>query len=695
MNKSQRIYLNTGDTGNQNQDKFIKVKLEQNVETLEFMSLSISTADAYQNFNADYGVLVGRVIANNGIGIPNAKISIFIPLSDEDANNSDIYSVYPYKTPRDENNEGKRYNLLPRVSKKDSDTGVVSPKQPFGSFPIKEEVVGNQPFLDTYKKYYKYTALTNTTGDYMIFGIPVGTQVVHLSLDITDIGEYSMTPAAMVNSLGYSPNLFSEDKTKIKPSDDLNDLPNIETQEITVDIVPFWGDVENFEIGITRQDFRVRAKLINTFVIFGTAFSDGDNTMWAHNHKDDEENNEYARKFYRIRPDTNHIGISTKRTGIITEKIYCYPNKYSDDDIDMGIYGPEDMELLDPNEYISYKKNGDFVYIINANRNKIIKDESGEEVLVSDNYAGGVYKNFRGFVVFEISNDELPLNFRGKIGKKVGDTFYAYPFRYKLKFPQKSPNSKSFNYQDTTRTNNWRREDYNFEADNIYSISKFHGIVYNDNDDNGDFSLQSTGFVSPDTINNGTLDPNWNTGIIGTNYTDDDLEYQMPSNTHRNDLDFFGANWLNLCIHFPQVGYLDEDWGEFGNMRSTTNFSANPKRNHFYEDNEQLIAADDVNTKHFARSDLHHTDFIKINKSTILLIDEVNKKGFTIEDDEITPTLENKIRNGDFRNGDYTCPYNGGKNDGKPNNSIDDNYYFYKGLNESDCIKYVISLGLV
>ena len=85
-----------------------------------------------RDFNADYGVLVGRVIANGGIGIPNAKISIFIPLSDEDADNGEITSIYPYKTPRDKNYEGKRYNLLPRVSKNRPQHGIISPKQPFG-----------------------------------------------------------------------------------------------------------------------------------------------------------------------------------------------------------------------------------------------------------------------------------------------------------------------------------------------------------------------------------------------------------------------------------------------------------------------------------------------------------------------------------------------------------------------------------
>jgi hypothetical protein len=92
MNKSQRIYFSTGNSSNNfNQDKYIKVRLEQNVDTLEFLSMSLGTSDVYQNFNADYGVLIGRVLANGGVGIPNAKISIFIPLSDEDAQNSEVY----------------------------------------------------------------------------------------------------------------------------------------------------------------------------------------------------------------------------------------------------------------------------------------------------------------------------------------------------------------------------------------------------------------------------------------------------------------------------------------------------------------------------------------------------------------------------------------------------------------------------
>ena len=59
-------------------DKNIRIELNQDFDFLEILSLKISQEDLYQPFCANYGVVVGRVIANKGFGIPNAKISIFI-----------------------------------------------------------------------------------------------------------------------------------------------------------------------------------------------------------------------------------------------------------------------------------------------------------------------------------------------------------------------------------------------------------------------------------------------------------------------------------------------------------------------------------------------------------------------------------------------------------------------------------------
>ena len=60
MNKSQRIKVDLDN----NQAHYVRTRLDQSTKTLEILSLEIDQKDIYQNFNADYGVLVGRVLAN-------------------------------------------------------------------------------------------------------------------------------------------------------------------------------------------------------------------------------------------------------------------------------------------------------------------------------------------------------------------------------------------------------------------------------------------------------------------------------------------------------------------------------------------------------------------------------------------------------------------------------------------------------
>ncbi len=687
MNKSQRIFLNNNTAI---ADSHITIKLDQDVDTLEFLSMSLSTKDVYQDFNADYGVLIGRVLANGGVGIPNAKISIFIPLDDTDANNGEIASIYPYVNTTDKNNDGKRYNLLPRVSVINPNTGIASPKQPFGSFPIKEEVVTNSEFMEVYKKYYKYTALTNNTGDYMIFGVPIGTQTVHLSVDITDIGKYSMNPAAMVTNLGYSPNLFTDNNSKIKPSTDLNDLPNIETQEISVDIVPFWGDTETFTIGITRQDFRIRSVLNNTFVLFGSSFTDGDNSMWG------EETHSAVRvgELFHARTDGNAtVGMYTKRNGIITEKIYYYPPTVTDAQIDSGSVDPTtQMLVLDPSEYSVYKRDGDFAFIVSCNRARIITDDFGNEVPVPFDSINGIFTEFRGFVTLEYTNEAIPMDFTGSIGADSK----LVPLRYKLKFPQYAARNASFAKTENANTNNWRKISFKFTGGKLYSFAKFHGLTQNADYPDADQFFQdhsdNNGFFRKTAINVPTQDPFWNVGIIVNgnygNYINSGQ--QFPSNaTNGSYGGVFGANWMNLSIYFPQVGFQSEGAWRSLRVYSADNFARqtedNTDNSFFFFDNTQKIAATEFNTKWFARSDLNWTDIIEVPKQDILAMNQVQVKGFTSS--TLTGLSDNYRNKSKIPTGwAAACPITAG---------IGSATYFYKGLNKADCIQFIISLGLV
>lgn len=685
MNKSYRIRTEVGT----NADKNIKLKLDQEFDSFEILSLKIDQKDVYQNFNCDYGVLIGRVNANGGVGIPNAKVSIFIPITDEDSLRPEIKAIYPYESPRDKNVEGKRYNLLPRVAEVQLD-GTVRPKQPFGTLPTKPEMVTNDSWLEVYETYYKYSTVTNDSGDYMLFGVPTGTQTVHMSVDITDIGRFSMTPATMVTNLGYSENLFTDNGTKVKPSNDLDDLPNIETQEISVDVIPFCGDDENFDIGITRQDFRIRAKLISTFIVFGTAFTNGDNETYGEDDPSVGANIRLIELYRASDPSQNPPSLNSNRIEEVTEQIFYYPATVSDEDIDLKNVNPdEDIYLLDSAEYGSFKRNGDFVFIIPCNRDKIITDEFGNDVPVGSDSVNGVFTTFKGFMTLEISEDTLPLDFTNYI--QSGGEKRVTPIRQRLKFPQSTENlGERFNSTDDENTLNWKRDYKKFEFGNIYGISHFYGVVTNDLDSG-----------SPNPVNNGqdfwTYDKindlrpilgrgeNFNTVGIVSDCSDKDF----PSNKPASNI--FGANWMNFCAYFLQNGRLLGQFNGVKDIRTNSNWvGGNDGKSTFYmDDNIQTIAGGIVNTKWFARNDLHYTDFILVPPEDLVLFNnDPNNKGFVASDFP-------DIKGTEYKYAGNGVPTNGGKLNGDPTAGIDGEIYFYKGLNESNVIKYLFDLGLV
>ena len=701
-NKSQRIKIDLSE----NTDKYLKIKLEQDIEQLEFLSLKLKQEDIYNSFNADFGVVVGRVIANGGVGVPNAKLSIFIPISEEDKSRPDIYSIYPYESPRDKNKDGKRYNLLPRTKSLTKD-GAYKPRQPFGSFPSKEEISTNETLLEIYEKYYKFTTTTNDSGDYMLFGVPVGLQTVHMSVDLTDIGQYSMTPASMVTDLGYSPNLFIENNTKIKPSNDLADLPHIETQEISVNVLPFWGDEEIFDIGITRQDFRIRAVLVNVFYLFGSAFTDGSNHMWG-------GGNTSIRNLYKARNAGEHLYMISKRNSIVTENFYYYPPEISDTQIENAVNDDEFgywFKKLDSNNYTSFKRDGDFVYIISCNRKKVITDELGNQVEVDSSNPNGIFTEFKGFMTIEYSTDDLPMDFSGSIGSRP-----LTPLRYKFKIPQHATEGKSFGIRKPNveeakiNTAHWRHQHFTFKSNKVYSVSKFNGLT-----------------PYGDDINKVNSNSTYNVGLIFSEIpsnliTEDDnivlsgeSTPELPSNgvvtTSGGDIKAFGANWLNFSIHFPQIGRLNPtvDSDSLNDNRSTTHFTIENKtdksnKNNYYNNNNQKFVAGEINTKLFARSDLHWTDFIEVDLKDLDVLYELSingdiNKGFDNDDIMINGYNLNweNYRNGVNAPswGGISCPYNGGKINGIPTNNSDPNIYFYRGWNDSDCIKYIKELGIL
>jgi hypothetical protein len=268
MIQKHRISTNIG------KDQIVKVELKQDFDLLEVLSLKFTQKDVYASLCADYGVVCGRITVNDGLGVPNARISIFIPLSDEDEQDPVISSLYPFKTVNDKNEDNYRYNLLPSRKQHGG-------HEPTGTFFDQSDVLTREEVLEVYEKYYKYTVKTNNAGDFMIWGVPLGEQTIHVDLDLSDIGCFSFRPYDFIRQ-GLGPDQF-KNTYQYKSSVDLDSLPQVVSFNKSIEVFPFWGNEDICEIGLTRTDFDLSEAGVkiepSAYFIGGTYTDSGKNSV--------------------------------------------------------------------------------------------------------------------------------------------------------------------------------------------------------------------------------------------------------------------------------------------------------------------------------------------------------------------------------------------------------------------------------
>ena len=252
-------------------DKKVVVELKQDFDLLEILSLKFTQQDAYTSLCADYGVVCGRISVNNGLGVPNARVSILVPLTDQDEFDPVVSALYPYKLSNDKNTGGYRYNLLPARKQHGG-------HEPTGTFFDQTDILSREEYLEVFEKYYKYTAKTNSSGDFMIWGVPLGEQQLHIDVDLSDIGCFSLRPDDFIRQ-GVGVDSF-KNSYAFKASNDLDSLPQIISFDKTVDVSPFWGNVDLCQIGITRTDFDLSnegVKIEPKAYLLGSSFTEEGN----------------------------------------------------------------------------------------------------------------------------------------------------------------------------------------------------------------------------------------------------------------------------------------------------------------------------------------------------------------------------------------------------------------------------------
>lgn len=277
-------------------EHYVQVALEQHFDYLDVLSLRIDQQDLYPLQQSDYGVVAGRVLANEGVGVPNCRVSIFIPApADEDDLTPEqvrLRQRYGWTQVTDTDPSGRRYNLLPSQARvrgyngfPDNELGIgATPATPVGSFPERETVLADPLTRAVYERYYRYTTVTNGSGDFLLLGVPTGTYTLHLDADLTDIGPWSYSPAMLQNVLGYPEGSFEDNGARVRASTDLDSLGHLVSQNLSVTVRPLWSQREGVDlVGVTRQDFKLGVPLKPHFTVAGALTTMARNRWWGDN----------------------------------------------------------------------------------------------------------------------------------------------------------------------------------------------------------------------------------------------------------------------------------------------------------------------------------------------------------------------------------------------------------------------------
>jgi hypothetical protein len=461
---SKSIRIRTTPNGD---DKYLKVKLEQDFDLLEILSLKLTQEEVYKEYCSSYGVVAGRVSVNNGFGIPNVKVSIFIPVSDEDRNDEVIGRLYPFRSPNERGENGVRYNLLPSRQQTKDHT-------PIGTFPDKREVLDDETYIEVYEKYYKYTTRTNESGDFMLYGVPVGDHTLHYDVDVSDIGFLSARPYELINQ-GIAKEKF-QSEFKFKQNRNLDNLPQVRSGDLSVTVQPFWCDTLNDtnEVGVTRRDIPIDDyELIPTAIFMGSLYSDDEN----------DSINKNCRP-RRKTGDMQNLITSSGKIEIIRRTPSGNIEKYED----LG------EDLID--------ENGNWAFLMPMNLRKLVTAEDGTLIPSSDGESGvaseadvrfrismnpsGNEKRIRTRAKMLVPNMNSNYNF-GKFNKK--DLQDAYDSNNPIFDINDEISLAPDEYaDDITNEYNYLKDFFTFRWKKVYTIRQYIGRYQkNRNDENRNF----------------------------------------------------------------------------------------------------------------------------------------------------------------------------------------------------------------
>jgi hypothetical protein len=214
-------------------DFYVNVTLNRTYDTLDTLNIYNNLVNSMPTQEADTGVVFGRLMARqtikdvegNNVSIPlrNTPVGIFNPSED-----------YPASTSVDVNGDRLFLN-----NKENSDPDEYFNIESFSA--DTNDYLRSVSHFTTVPDQYKYITTTNENGEFIIYDVPIGSQIAVFEVDLFKQG---------LTKDEIALNFF-----QFPPSDDniLDTIPNFSFKQFPVNVVKSWGTLQTgyTELNIT------------------------------------------------------------------------------------------------------------------------------------------------------------------------------------------------------------------------------------------------------------------------------------------------------------------------------------------------------------------------------------------------------------------------------------------------------------
>jgi len=219
-------------------DFYVNIKLNRTFDTLDTLNIYNNLVNSIPTQEADTGVVFGRLMARQTIKDEEGN-NISIPLRNVPIGVFNSSETFPDSTSTDSNGDRLYLNI-----KENAQSDEYFNVESFSA--DTSQYLRSASQFTTVPDQYKYITTTNENGEFIIYDVPIGNQVVVFEVDMFKQG---LTKDEI--ALNFFPFPPSEDSI-------LDTIPNFSFKQFPVSVVPAWGTIQT---GYTELDITVNYDL--------------------------------------------------------------------------------------------------------------------------------------------------------------------------------------------------------------------------------------------------------------------------------------------------------------------------------------------------------------------------------------------------------------------------------------------------